>query len=126
MLSSPSYASVTREKQASLQQLLHKAGEETSALGVGEDVVSGSQLPSHSDVHVSCLTGHRIQVSRGMVLSVVRVTTGFIYRTIFTVYIMLEMEWMNPLAFLYIIGQCVIVHFLITYMPLDGYYNVVI
>lgn len=29
---------------------------------VGPDYVTGSNLPSHSDVHISCLTGLRIQV----------------------------------------------------------------
>lgn len=29
---------------------------------IGPDYVAGSNLPSHSDVHISCLTGLRIQV----------------------------------------------------------------
>lgn len=29
---------------------------------IGPDYVTGSNLPSHSDVHISCLTGLRIQV----------------------------------------------------------------
>jgi len=29
---------------------------------VGPDYVTGSNLPSHSDGHISCLTGLRIQV----------------------------------------------------------------
>lgn len=29
---------------------------------IGPDYVTGSNLPSHSDVHISCLTGLKIQV----------------------------------------------------------------
>lgn len=29
---------------------------------VGPDYVTGSNLPSHSDIHISCLTGLKIQV----------------------------------------------------------------
>ncbi len=43
--------------------LLRKCGgADTWSVGPGPDVVSGAQLPSHSDVHHCCLTGRRIQV----------------------------------------------------------------
>ena len=45
------------------RELLRKvATKPSSPAGAGEDVVAASQLPSHSDIHESCLTGKRIQV----------------------------------------------------------------
>ncbi|XP_064607979.1 WD repeat-containing protein 17-like isoform X2 [Liolophura sinensis] len=41
--------------------LMEKVGEENSPLGAGPDCVASSHLPSHSDVHMSYLTGKRIQ-----------------------------------------------------------------
>lgn len=68
--SSPSRreAGLTIEQQQILEDLLAKAGEETSPLGIGQDIVSGSLLPSHSDVHHSCLDGQRIQVTSSLTL----------------------------------------------------------
>ena len=41
---------------------MRKAGSESSEVLKGVVCVSSSHLPSHSDVHVSCLTGERVQV----------------------------------------------------------------
>ncbi|XP_071786517.1 WD repeat-containing protein 17-like [Asterias amurensis] len=41
--------------------LIQRVGSEDTELECGIDVVAGSQLPSHSDVHLSLLTGSRIQ-----------------------------------------------------------------
>ncbi|XP_070554435.1 WD repeat-containing protein 17-like isoform X2 [Ptychodera flava] len=49
------------EHRVICESLLKKAGPESSDVDVGPDLVSGSHLPSHSDVHVSYLTGNRIQ-----------------------------------------------------------------
>ena len=62
-LSRPDLSAPTKEQQDIYTKLLKKAGEEKSPLGVGPDIVAGAHLPSHSDVHHSCLTGQRIQVS---------------------------------------------------------------
>jgi len=35
---------------------------------VGVDMVTGSLLPSHSDVQLSCLTGERIKVTKKLTL----------------------------------------------------------
>lgn len=45
------------------QNLVKKAGVEKSLVGVGPDLVASSHLPSHSDVHISVITGTRIMVS---------------------------------------------------------------
>ena len=58
----PPRKEMTPEQCPIYDSLLVKAGEETSLLGVGPDVVSGANFPSHSDVHFCCLTGQRIQV----------------------------------------------------------------
>ncbi|XP_071125109.1 WD repeat-containing protein 17-like [Mytilus edulis] len=42
------------------QNLVKKAGVEKSLVGVGPDLVASSHLPSHSDVHISVITGTRI------------------------------------------------------------------
>lgn len=51
----------TPEQKAVWDLLLKRVGAEPSACLVGEDMVTGSLLPSHSDVQVSCLTGERIK-----------------------------------------------------------------
>lgn len=42
--------------------LLNRLQEEPLKGIVGPDYVTGSNLPSHSDIHISCLTGLKIQV----------------------------------------------------------------
>lgn len=42
--------------------LLKKLKEEPLRGTIGPDYVTGSNLPSHSDIHISCLTGLKIQV----------------------------------------------------------------
>lgn len=42
--------------------LLKRLQEEPLKGIVGPDYVTGSNLPSHSDIHISCLTGLKIQV----------------------------------------------------------------
>lgn len=42
--------------------LLKRLKEEPLRGIVGPDYVTGSNLPSHSDIHISCLTGLKIQV----------------------------------------------------------------
>ncbi|ELT94041.1 hypothetical protein CAPTEDRAFT_222827 [Capitella teleta] len=49
------------DNNAVYTELMHKVGTEPTSLEVGEDFVGSSHLPSHSDVHVSILTQHRIQ-----------------------------------------------------------------
>ena len=44
-------------------ELMRKAGVEQLEVLKGAVCVYSSHLPSHSDVHVSCLTGERVQVS---------------------------------------------------------------
>ncbi|XP_062992231.1 WD repeat-containing protein 17 [Elgaria multicarinata webbii] len=41
--------------------LVSRVKEEPLKVTIGPDYVTGSNLPSHSDVHISCLTGLRIQ-----------------------------------------------------------------
>lgn len=43
-------------------QFLFPPGKEPSIYLTGVDMVTGSLLPSHSDVQLSCLTGERIKV----------------------------------------------------------------
>ncbi|KAL8623250.1 hypothetical protein ACOMHN_062736 [Nucella lapillus] len=43
------------------RRLAGRLGRESWPLEPGEDCVSSSHLPSHSDVHVSVLTAHRIR-----------------------------------------------------------------
>lgn len=51
------------ESQRALYSVLESRIQEEPLKGmVGPDCVTGSNLPSHSDVHTSCLTGLRIQV----------------------------------------------------------------
>lgn len=42
--------------------LLRRLGAEPLRGMVGPDYVTGAHLPSHSDAHISCLTGLKIQV----------------------------------------------------------------
>lgn len=42
--------------------LLKRLKEESLKGIIGPDYVTGSNLPSHSDIHISCLTGLKIQV----------------------------------------------------------------
>ncbi|XP_060599181.1 WD repeat-containing protein 17-like [Ruditapes philippinarum] len=42
-------------------KLQQRLGEEPNKILVGSDCVSNTHLPSHSDIHISCLTGERIQ-----------------------------------------------------------------
>lgn len=42
--------------------LLKKLKEEPLKVTIGPDYVTGSNLPSHSDIHISCFTGLKIQV----------------------------------------------------------------
>lgn len=44
------------------ETLLKRLKEEPLTGIVGPDYVTGSNLPSHSDIHISCLTGLKIQV----------------------------------------------------------------
>ena len=56
-------ASITVEQQNTYQNLVKKAGTETSPLGIDcPDAFTGSQYPSHTDVHESYFTQQRIQV----------------------------------------------------------------
>nr|XP_060635588.1 WD repeat-containing protein 17 [Anolis sagrei ordinatus] len=48
-------------QQEVYETLLSRIKEEPLKVKIGPDYVTGSNLPSHSDVHVSCLTGLRIQ-----------------------------------------------------------------
>ncbi|KAH0616110.1 hypothetical protein JD844_026972 [Phrynosoma platyrhinos] len=48
-------------QQEIYETLLSRIKEEPLIVKIGPDYVTGSNLPSHSDVHVSCLTGLRIQ-----------------------------------------------------------------
>lgn len=42
--------------------LLKRLKDESLRGIIGHDYVTGSNLPSHSDIHISCLTGLKIQV----------------------------------------------------------------
>lgn len=42
--------------------MLSRIKEEPLQVTIGTNYVSGSNFPSHSDVHISCLTGLKIQV----------------------------------------------------------------
>ncbi|XP_028646991.2 WD repeat-containing protein 17 isoform X1 [Erpetoichthys calabaricus] len=55
------YGSPTEAQQQLYEVLLRRIKEEPLRGMTGMDYVTGSNLPSHSDVHVSCLTGQRIQ-----------------------------------------------------------------
>ncbi|XP_076845608.1 WD repeat-containing protein 17 isoform X1 [Brachyhypopomus gauderio] len=55
------YTPPTEAQRAEFSQLLRRMGEEPMRGLQGPDYVTGSNLPSHSDVQVSCFTGLRIQ-----------------------------------------------------------------
>uniref|UniRef100_A0A6I8SY67 WD repeat domain 17 n=1 Tax=Xenopus tropicalis TaxID=8364 RepID=A0A6I8SY67_XENTR len=55
------YTPPTESQRKIYSNLLSKIKEEPLKGLTGPDYVTGSNLPSHSDVHVSCLTGLRIQ-----------------------------------------------------------------
>lgn len=46
----------------SYEELLRKAGGDNHKDRVGADRASNSHLPSHSDVHISCISQQRVQV----------------------------------------------------------------
>ena len=54
---------MTVEQQNLYDAFIQKAGIETWQVEIGPDILSGSGLPSHSDVHTSVITKERIQVS---------------------------------------------------------------
>ncbi|XP_067662961.1 WD repeat-containing protein 17-like [Haliotis asinina] len=47
--------------QGAYELLMRRVGSEMYVIESGPDCVASSQLPSHSDVHISCLTGQRVQ-----------------------------------------------------------------
>lgn len=55
------YTPPTEIQKKVYSSLVVKIKEEPIKGLIGPDYVTGSNLPSHSDVHVSCLTGLRIQ-----------------------------------------------------------------
>ena len=57
------WSRLNSEQRQLLGDLLRKAGDEPQPLEVGEDIVSSSHLPCHSDVHQSHFTTQRIQVA---------------------------------------------------------------
>ncbi|KAJ7347644.1 WD repeat-containing protein, partial [Desmophyllum pertusum] len=60
LVSSPS-VTPTPEQKAVWDLVLKRVGTESSMYEMGVDMVTGSLLPSHSDVQLSCLTGERIK-----------------------------------------------------------------
>ncbi|KAL3878905.1 hypothetical protein ACJMK2_031231 [Sinanodonta woodiana] len=54
-------SSTTVENKSAYRCLVEKAGQERCPSWMGPDCVASSHLPSHSDVHTSCLTGQRVQ-----------------------------------------------------------------
>ena len=60
------------EQQEIMETLFARAGEEPYPIEQGEDVISSSNLPCHSDVHKSFFTNKRIQV--GFLWSIVALT----------------------------------------------------
>ncbi|KAK6173871.1 hypothetical protein SNE40_017251 [Patella caerulea] len=50
----------TSDEKSIYHDLWRKAGKKTCIISFGPDCVASSQLPSHSDVHISCLTDKRI------------------------------------------------------------------
>lgn len=57
------YTPPSEAQKAEHARLLDRLQEEPLRGLEGPDYVTGSNLPSHSDVQVSCFTGLRIQVS---------------------------------------------------------------
>lgn len=56
-----SYTSPSESQRMVYSTLVSRIKEEPLKGMIGPDYVTGSNLPSHSDVHISCLTGLRIQ-----------------------------------------------------------------
>ena len=46
-----------------MKQLRHRAGKEKHSYNRGETIVNGSRLPTHSDCHMSTISGKQINVS---------------------------------------------------------------
>ena len=62
--------SLNAEDRQTYERMVQKAecgGGEFDDMEPGPDCMSGSQLPSHSDVNKSCLTDQRIVVSRSCI-----------------------------------------------------------
>ncbi|MBZ3885137.1 WD repeat-containing protein 17 [Sciurus carolinensis] len=57
----PPYAPPSDSQRMVYATLLKKLKEEPLEGIIGPDYVTGSNLPSHSDIHISCLTGLKIQ-----------------------------------------------------------------
>ncbi|XP_061439636.1 WD repeat-containing protein 17 isoform X2 [Rhineura floridana] len=55
------YTPPSEMQQEIYATLVSRIKEEPLKVTIGPDYVTGSNLPSHSDVHISCLTGLRIQ-----------------------------------------------------------------
>ncbi|XP_019605025.2 WD repeat-containing protein 17 isoform X7 [Rhinolophus sinicus] len=55
------YTSPSESQRMVYTSLLKKLKEEPLRGTIGPDYVTGSNLPSHSDIHISCLTGLKIQ-----------------------------------------------------------------
>lgn len=62
------YASPSEAQKLENTQLLSRMREEPIKGLEGPDYVTGSNLPSHSDVQISCFTGLRIQVGLSLFL----------------------------------------------------------
>jgi len=54
---------MTVEQQSLHNDFIRKTGTDTWLVEIGPDILSGSGLPSHSDVHLSVITSERIQAS---------------------------------------------------------------
>ncbi|MGH0130965.1 UNVERIFIED_CONTAM: hypothetical protein FKN15_056691 [Acipenser sinensis] len=66
-----SYTPPSEAQKQVYEILLNRIKEEPLIGMTGPDYVTGSNLPSHSDVYISCLTGSRIQVhSKGLKLGI--------------------------------------------------------
>jgi len=53
---------IPAEHKTTFIQLQSHLGEETNISMLGADSMAHTHLPSHSDIHISCLTQERIQV----------------------------------------------------------------
>ncbi|XP_016074649.1 PREDICTED: WD repeat-containing protein 17 [Miniopterus natalensis] len=61
LLGDPPHTPPSESQRLVYAALLRRLGEEPLRGIVGPDCVTGSRLPSHSDAHISCLTGLKIQ-----------------------------------------------------------------
>ncbi|XP_041358787.1 WD repeat-containing protein 17-like [Gigantopelta aegis] len=59
--SPPDESLLLAEGDSLYQLIMKRIGKESSPIELGPDCVASSHLPSHSDVHVSIITGERIQ-----------------------------------------------------------------